>query len=61
MEERCQGPDGCPPVDMAPSLAEVTVSFDGTMIATVSGEAGMPVIIGIPDPHLWSPDDPEPV
>lgn len=57
-EERCQGPDGCPPVDMAPSLAEVTVSFDGAMIATVSGEAGKPLIIGIPDPHLWSPDDP---
>ena len=57
-EERCQGPEGCPPVDTAPSLAEVTVSFDGTTIATASGETGKPIVIGIPDPRLWSPDDP---
>jgi hypothetical protein len=57
-EERCHGPEGCPPVDMAPSLAELTVSLDGDIIATASGEAGMPLTIGIPEPQLWSPDDP---
>ncbi len=30
LEDRCHGPEGCPPVDMAPSLAEVTVSLDGS-------------------------------
>jgi len=58
LEERCLGPEGCPPVDMAPSLAEVTVSLNGTTIGTASGEAGLPVTIEIPDPKLWSPDNP---
>ncbi len=58
LEERCNGPEGCPPIDMAPSLAEVTVSLDGTIVGTASGEAGMPVAIGIADPKLWNPDNP---
>lgn len=58
LEERCLGPEGCPPLDMAPSLAEVTVSLEGTTIGTVSGETGIPVTIEIPDPKLWSPDNP---
>lgn len=58
LEERCLGPEGCPPIDLASSLAEVTVSIDGTTIGTTSGEAGMPVTIQIPDPKLWSPDNP---
>jgi beta-galactosidase/beta-glucuronidase len=57
-EERCQGPEGCPPLDMAPSMAEVTVSFDGNLIATASGETGTVVSVKIPDPRLWSPGDP---
>jgi hypothetical protein len=58
IEDRCIGPEGCPPVDMAPSIAEVTVSLDGATIGTASGEAGLPVTIGIADPRLWSPDNP---
>ncbi len=58
LEERCHGPEGCPPMDMAPSLAEVTVSLDGVTIGTASGEAGRPLTIDIPDPELWNPDNP---
>lgn len=57
-EERCQGPEGCPPLDVAPSLAEVTVSFDGDVVATASGETGTAISVKIPDPRLWSPGDP---
>jgi beta-galactosidase/beta-glucuronidase len=58
LEERCNSPEGCPPINMAPSLAEVTVSLEGTIIGTATGEAGMPVTIGITAPKLWNPDNP---
>jgi beta-galactosidase/beta-glucuronidase len=58
LEDRCHGPEGCPPVDLAPSIAEVTVTLAGAPIGTASGEAGVPLSIGIPDPQLWSPDNP---
>ena len=37
---------------------EATVLADGTTVATASGAPGAPLEIPIPDPHLWSPDDP---
>lgn len=58
LEERCQGPEGCPPVDMAPSLAEVTVMADGQTVAVASGITGTPVTLSVPDARLWSPEDP---
>ena len=59
MEERCQGdPAGCPPVDMAPSLAEITVMADGQTIAVASGLTGTAVALPVPDARLWSPEDP---
>ncbi|MFZ2287735.1 MAG: sugar-binding domain-containing protein [Bacteroidales bacterium] len=58
IEERCQGPAGCPPVDMAPSLAEVTVTAGGETVAVASGVTGTPIILKVADPRLWSPDDP---
>ena len=57
-EERCQGPEGCPPVDMAPSLAEVKVTYDGNVVARASGITGAIIPVDIPDPKLWSPDNP---
>lgn len=57
-EERCHGPEGCPPVDMAPSLAEVTVMSGEVALATETGTAGTPIELALPSPHLWSPDDP---
>lgn len=57
-EERCMVPGKCPPVDMAPSLAEVTVLYDGVAVTTVSGETGKPLTLIIPEPKLWSPDEP---
>ena len=57
-EERCQGPEGCPPVDMAPSLAEVTVMYDGETIATGSAVTDSAIELQIPSPRLWTPDDP---
>ncbi len=58
MEERCHGPEGCPPVDMAPSLAEVTVLEGGVTIGVSSGITGTPITIDIPDAKLWSPENP---
>jgi hypothetical protein len=58
MEDRCNGPEGCPPVDLAPSIAEVTVTLGEATIGTASGEAGVPLTIVIPDPQLWNPDNP---
>lgn len=58
MEERCHGPEGCPPIDMAPSLAEVTVTSGGETVAVSSGMAGSPIALAVPDAKLWSPDDP---
>ncbi len=58
MEKRCQGPDGCPPVDMAPSLAEVTIKAAGETVASQSGMTGTVITLPIPDARLWSPDDP---
>jgi len=57
-EDRCKGVEGCPPVDMAPSLAEVTILYKGNVAGTVSGETGKPLSVSIGDPHLWSPGDP---
>jgi hypothetical protein len=57
-EEHCQGPEGCPPVDMAPSLAEVTVSYGGETIATGSAVTKSAIELQIPSPRLWTPDDP---
>lgn len=57
-EERCHGPEGCPPVDMAPSLAEVTIMSDEIALATGTGVAGSAIELALPSPHLWSPDDP---
>ena len=57
-EEQCQGPEGCPPIDMAPSLAVVTIIADGKEIDVSSGVTGSPVTLTIPDAKLWSPDSP---
>lgn len=58
MEERCQAPEGCPPLDMAPSMAAVTVSYDGDVVATASGKTGTAISVNIPELKLWSPDNP---
>ncbi|TNF41277.1 MAG: beta-galactosidase, partial [Bacteroidetes bacterium] len=58
IEERCQGPEGCPPVDMAPSLAEITLMADGKTVSVVSGAAGTALSLPVTDARLWSPDDP---
>jgi hypothetical protein len=58
MEEHCQGTGNCPPVDIAPSLTEVTVLYNNVIVATQSGIAGEPISVNIPEPHLWSPDNP---
>jgi len=59
IEERCQGgPEGCPPVDMAPSLAEITLLAEGRTVAVASGPTGSAVTLDVPDARLWSPDDP---
>ncbi|MEZ5019547.1 MAG: glycoside hydrolase family 2 TIM barrel-domain containing protein [Bacteroidales bacterium] len=58
IEERCQGPEGCPPVDMAPSLAEITLVADGKTVSVVSGTAGTALSLPVTDARLWSPDDP---
>ncbi|MHA3704518.1 LamG-like jellyroll fold domain-containing protein [Jatrophihabitans sp. YIM 134969] len=40
--------------------SRVTVkAFDGTrQVATASSAAGVPLALKVPNPHLWSPDDP---
>jgi hypothetical protein len=58
IEERCQGPEGCPPVDMAPSLAELTLLMGGETVAVTSGLTGTALTLPVPDARLWSPDDP---
>lgn len=58
IEERCQGPEGCPPVDMAPSLAEVTLASGGTTVASESGITGTAIALPVQGARLWSPDDP---
>lgn len=59
IEEQCKGgPDGCPPVDMAPSLAEITLLAEGETVAVASGTAGTVVTLPVPDAKLWRPDDP---
>jgi len=58
IEERCQGPEGCPPVDMAPSLAELTLTADGKMVAAASGMTGTVITLPVKDARPWSPDDP---
>ena len=57
-EESCQGPEGCPPIDMAPSLAEVTVMYGGETVATGSAVTDRVIELRIPSPRLWTPDDP---
>ena len=59
IEEYCQGgPEECPPVDMAPSLAEITLLAEGETLAVASGTTGSVVTLPVPDARLWSPDDP---
>jgi hypothetical protein len=36
----------------------VVVSANGTEVARASGEAGTSVRVDVPEPHLWTPDDP---
>ena len=36
----------------------ITVSDGGRTVATSTGHSGIPVRIEIPEPHLWSPEDP---
>jgi hypothetical protein len=38
--------------------AEVILHVDGPRVATASGEIGRPIVIPVPGPRLWSPDDP---
>ncbi len=58
IEERCQSPEGCPPVDMAPSLAEVTLASEGRTAVVESGITGTVIVLPVNDARLWSPDDP---
>ncbi len=59
IEEWCQGgPGECPPVDKAPSLAEITLLAEGRTVAVASGPTGSVVTLPVPDARLWSPDDP---
>ncbi len=58
IEERCQGPEGCPPVDMAPSLAEITLMAEGKTVVVASGATGTTLSLPVSDARLWSPDDP---
>jgi len=37
---------------------EAVASVDGTEIARVEGQANAELVLSLPDPHLWSPDDP---
>ncbi|MGW4458106.1 AbfB domain-containing protein [Streptomyces albidoflavus] len=37
---------------------EVTVLDDGEEVGTATGAAGEELSVSVPDPHLWSPDDP---
>ncbi len=57
-EDQCRGMAGCPPVDKAPSLAEVTFSYQGSIAGTARGETGKPIAVKVSDTHLWSPDNP---
>ncbi|MFD7713221.1 AbfB domain-containing protein [Streptomyces sp. NPDC059786] len=38
--------------------ARVTVSSGGTTVSTATGTVGSTVTVSVPDPHLWTPDDP---
>ena len=38
--------------------AEVLFHVDGSDVATASAEIGSAIVIPVPDPRLWSPDDP---
>ena len=58
-EERCKGLADCPPVDMAPSMVEITISFAGEDITTALAEAGKPATIALTGQHLWSPETPD--
>ena len=46
------------PDDAATLTAVITVSAAGRTIAEAAVEPGVPVRIPIPDPHLWTPEDP---
>ena len=58
-EERCHLQAECPPIDMVPSIVEVTLSFKGKDLATVTGESGKKIDINVPEIHLWSPASPD--
>ncbi|UCF20252.1 MAG: chitobiase/beta-hexosaminidase C-terminal domain-containing protein [Gemmatimonadota bacterium] len=38
--------------------AEISIIADGSVIASASGSTGEPIAISIPEPRLWSPEDP---
>ncbi|WP_369216006.1 AbfB domain-containing protein [Streptomyces flavofungini] len=38
--------------------ARVTVSSGGTSVGTATGAVGSQFTVAVPNPHLWSPDDP---
>ncbi|WP_432176534.1 AbfB domain-containing protein [Streptomyces sp. Tue6028] len=38
--------------------ARVTVSTGGTTVGTATGPAGSQFTVSVPNPHLWTPDDP---
>ncbi|MEU1199086.1 AbfB domain-containing protein [Streptomyces sp. NPDC005813] len=38
--------------------ARVTVSTGGTTVGTATGPVGSQFTVSVPNPHLWSPDDP---
>ncbi|GAB3440592.1 hypothetical protein GCM10027570_06200 [Streptomonospora sediminis] len=40
------------------ATAHVTVRDGGTVVGTASGKPGSTIEVPVPDPHLWSPDDP---
>ncbi|QTE02919.1 Beta-glucuronidase [Streptomyces cyanogenus] len=42
----------------AGAAVEVTVSSGGTTVASATGTVGTEFSVPVPNPHLWSPDDP---
>ncbi len=57
-EGQCEAPGNCPPVDLAPATVMIHLTLDGKHVASASGEAGKPTKVIVPDPQLWSPDNP---
>jgi hypothetical protein len=51
VEPRCDGLAG-------PAALAVSVSLKGKAVAAAEGPANAPITVPIPEPQLWSPDDP---